>query len=53
MSSHVDRDGLHDFSVAGALRCAERGLLEEWIHAYLRGGSWANRPLSDGLRLKE
>jgi uncharacterized ParB-like nuclease family protein len=44
---------LRDFSVRGAARCAEAGVLEEWIHAYLRTGHWANLALSDGLKLEE
>ena len=29
---------LHDFTVRGALRCAEQGRLEAWIQAYLNTG---------------
>ena len=53
MSFDTRQDTLRDFSVRGAERCAECGLLEAWVHAYLTGGSWANLPLSDGLKLKE
>ncbi len=53
MNRAADRDILRDFSVRGARRCAESGLLEAWIHTYLRDGRWANLPLSDGLRLKD
>ncbi len=40
------------FDVSTAQRYAADGHLEEWIHAYLRGGAWANSGLSDGLRLQ-
>ncbi|HEX8830570.1 MAG TPA: ParB/RepB/Spo0J family partition protein [Longimicrobium sp.] len=53
MSTMVDHEILRDFSVLGAQACAERGMLEAWVHAYLSGGAWANPALSDGLRLKE
>lgn len=46
-------DILSDFSVRGAQRCADSGMLEEWSHGYLRGGRWANLPLSDGIKLEE
>ncbi len=42
-----------DFTVAAALAYAERSQLEEWIHAYLLGGAWANAPLSNGLKLQQ
>ena len=44
---------INDFSVHGAQQCAKAGVIEEWIHTYLNTGSWANVPLSDGLKLKE
>lgn len=40
------------FDVAEALRYAEAGQLEEWVHSYLTTGEWANLGLSDGLRLQ-
>lgn len=48
-----EMDLFRDFSVHGARRCAECGRLEEWVHAYLTGGAWANLPFSDGLKLKK
>ena len=42
-----------DFSTRAALAYTRQGRLEEWIHAYLLGGPWANRGLADGLRLQE
>lgn len=40
------------FDVPTAQDYARQGRLEEWIHAYLLGGSWANPGLSDGLKLQ-
>ncbi len=40
-----------DWSAAAALDAARDESLEAWIHAYLRTGPWANKGLSDGLRL--
>ncbi len=37
------------FDVPTACAFARAGRLEEWIHAYLRAGHWANVPLSEGL----
>ena len=52
MSLRTSDDCLDDFSVRGAQRCAETGRIEHWVHTYLNTGSWANKPLSDGLKLK-
>jgi hypothetical protein len=40
------------FDVPTAQRYARQGCLEDWIHAYLMGGPWANPGLSDGLKLQ-
>ena len=37
------------FDVLTAQQYASEGKLEEWIHAYLNAGDWANRGLSEGL----
>ena len=37
------------FDVRTAQQYAREGKLEEWIHAYLNTGYWANRGLSEGL----
>jgi len=42
-----------DFSVSTAIDYARAGQLEDWIHAYLTSGSWANDGLADGLRLQK
>jgi hypothetical protein len=42
-----------DFNVPAAQRYAREGRLEEWIHAYLNTGHWANLGLSQGLRLQK
>jgi hypothetical protein len=41
-----------NFDVTSALEYAEQGRLEDWIHAYLTGGPWANLGLSYGLKLQ-
>lgn len=38
------------FDVPTALQYAAEGRLEEWIHAYLTSGHWANPALSKGLQ---
>jgi len=38
------------FDLPGAQKYAAQGRLEDWIHAYLTAGEWANQPLSDGLK---
>jgi len=48
-------DGLGDretpvFDVHTALRYAREGRLEDWVHAYLTAGPWANPEFSDGLK---
>lgn len=40
-----------EFDLKSAQEYAENGRSEEWIHAYLMAGSWANPGLSDGLKL--
>lgn len=42
-----------NFDVPSALQFAQDGRLEEWIHAYLNSGSWANPGLSERLRLQK
>jgi ParB-like nuclease domain len=41
------------FDVQTALRFANQGDLETWVHLYLTTGSWANHVLSRGLRLQQ
>jgi hypothetical protein len=41
------------FDVPTAQAFANQGRLEEWVHAYLLGGDWANPGLSDGLKLQQ
>lgn len=41
------------FDTRSALEYAARGRLEEWVHAYLNGGSWRNLGLSEGLKLQQ
>lgn len=41
------------FDVASAERLAREGRLEEWVHRYCTTGGWANRGLSDGLKLQK
>jgi hypothetical protein len=41
------------FDSRSALQYAREGRVEEWIHAYLMGGEWANPGLSDGLKLRQ
>lgn len=41
------------FDVASAERFAGEGRIEEWVHRYCTTGRWANRGLSDGLKLQE
>jgi hypothetical protein len=38
------------FDVASCRCAADMGRLDDWVHAYLGGGPWANSGLSDGLR---
>ena len=52
-SANPPQDALHDFSVRGAERCADRGVVEARVHAYLTSGYWANVPLAEGLKPKE
>jgi hypothetical protein len=40
------------FNLETARRFAQAGRIEEWIHAYLGAGAWANAGLSDGLKLQ-
>ena len=42
-----------EFNLASAREFAENGRSEEWIHAYLTTGNWANSGLSDGLKLQK
>ena len=44
---------LPQFDVPTAQQYAEEGRLEEWIQAYLNAGYWANRGLSEGLKLQQ
>lgn len=44
---------MQSFSVTSALEAAAGGRLEDWLHAYLTGGDWANPALSDGLKLQK
>ena len=41
------------FNVASAQQAAQIGKLEEWVHAYLNTGHWANPALSEGLKLQK
>lgn len=41
------------FNLLTAQEYAAAGCLEEWIHAYLTTGAWANHGLSDGLKLQQ
>ena len=53
MSATADEAACCNWTVAGAMRWAEVGRLEEWIHTYLGVAEWANPGLSNGLKLKE
>ncbi len=46
-------DTAHRFDVLAVQQYAREGRLEEWIHAYLNGGEWANPGLSLGLKLQQ
>jgi hypothetical protein len=41
-----------DYTVTTALAYARSHRIEDWIHAYLSTGAWANPGLSRGLRLQ-
>jgi hypothetical protein len=38
-----------EFDAFAALKYAQEGRLEEWVHKYLRSGPWANPAFSEGL----
>ena len=38
------------FDTRTALEYAQQGRLEEWIHPYLKAGTWKNLGLSEGLK---
>ena len=42
-----------EFNLETAKMYAENGRSEEWVHAYLTTGEWANFGLSDGLKLQK
>ena len=41
------------FDLSTAQAYAQSSRLEEWVHAYLATGEWANLGLSDGLKLQQ
>ncbi len=41
------------FNLLTAQEYAAAGRLEDWIHAYLTTGEWANHGLSNGLKLQQ